>query len=91
MKIFGKDAAKSRPQRSTQGEQLAKALNWIITDHMFAEVVLYGNIDWMVAHLVRVAVLWSGATNEVWSFPPMTRSRRLPNCSAQLGLIPTSH
>jgi len=44
MKIFGKDAPKSKPQRSTHGEQLAKALNWIITDDMFAEVALHGNI-----------------------------------------------
>ena len=61
MKIFGKDAPKSKPQRSTHGEQLAKALNWIITDDMFADVVLHGNIDWIVVHLVRVAILW------VWS------------------------
>jgi len=61
MKIFGKDAPKSKPQRSTHGEQLAKALNWIITDDMFAEVALHGNIDWIVVHLVRVAILW------VWS------------------------
>ena len=61
MKRFGKDATKSKQQRSTHGEQLAKALNWIITDDMFADVVLHGNIDWIVVHLVRVAILW------VWS------------------------
>jgi|GEM_PF-5414303 len=31
MNILGKDAATSDQQRSTHGEQLAKALDWIVT------------------------------------------------------------
>lgn len=57
----GKDAARNSGQRSTQGEQLAKAMRWIIDERMFAEVKVHGNAKWVVTHLVRVAILW------VWS------------------------
>lgn len=57
----GMDATPNRNQGSTQGEQIANALNWIVNDKMFADVRLHGNVKWVVLHLVRVAVLW------VWS------------------------
>ena len=58
MNEIGKDAATNR---STQGEQLAKALRWIVNDRMLSDVSLHGNVKWVVEHLVRVAILW------VWS------------------------
>jgi hypothetical protein len=57
----GKDASSTESQRATQGEQLAKAVKWIIQDKIFAEIKLHGNIDWLVVHLVQTAILW------VWS------------------------
>lgn len=61
MKEYSKDAASSQQQRSTQGEQLSGALAWIINDEMFGDVPVHGNVQWAIAHLVRVAILW------VWS------------------------
>ncbi|WP_442505834.1 IS4 family transposase [Novipirellula sp. SH528] len=57
----GKDAASTNKRRATQGEQLAKAVNWIVNAQMFAKVKVHGNANWIVLHLVQVAVLW------VWS------------------------
>jgi len=57
----GKDAKPNEQQASTQGEQMAKALDWIVNDEIFADVRLHGNVKWAVLDLVRVAVLW------VWS------------------------
>lgn len=61
MKNDSKDAKKEKPERSTQGEQLAKALDWILNGVSFVDVQLHGNVNWTVQHLVRVAILW------VWS------------------------
>ena len=57
----GMDAKPNVKQGLTQGEQMAKALDWIVNDKMFADVGLHGNVKWVVLDLVRVAVLW------VWS------------------------
>ena len=57
----GKEAASTNARRSTQGQQLAHAVNWIITPKLFADVKVHGNTNWIVIHLVQVAVLW------VWS------------------------
>lgn len=57
----GKDAASTDKRRATQGEQLAKAVNWIVNARMFADVKVHGNANWVPLHLVQVAVLW------VWS------------------------
>jgi hypothetical protein len=56
-----KDASESKAQRATQGEQLAKALDWILDDESFDSVKLHGRVKWTVPHLMRVAILW------VWS------------------------
>ncbi len=62
MKNDSKDATKNKAQLATQGEQLAKALDWILEGESFANVQLHGNVNWIVSHLVRVAmILW------VWS------------------------
>ena len=65
MSDSGKDAASTHKQTTTQGEQLAKAIRWIVNDRMFADVSVHGNANWVPAHLVRVAILW------VWSSQPL--------------------
>ena len=45
----------------TNGEDLRRALDWILKDDMFANLRLHGNVSWTPVALVRLAVLW------VWS------------------------
>lgn len=61
MRDDSKDATKNKPQQLTQGEQLASALAWILDKMSFEDIKLHGSVKWLVAHLVRVAILW------VWS------------------------
>ena len=42
----------------TNGDDLRRALNWIVNDKMFANVKLHGNVNWTAATLGRVAVFW---------------------------------
>lgn len=42
----------------TNGDDLRRALDWIVNDKMFAQVALHGNIKWQVAALVRLSVFW---------------------------------
>ena len=64
MSDCGKDAASKQKRANTQGDQLAKAIRWIVNDQMFANVTVHGNANWMPAHLVRIAIFW------VWSRLP---------------------
>jgi Transposase DDE domain len=50
--------------RKTNGDDLRRALNWILIDDMFAHVRLHGNVKWKPLALVRLAVFW------VWSSQP---------------------
>lgn len=43
---------------TTNGDDLRRALDWIVDDKMFADLKLHGNIKWAAAALVRVAVFW---------------------------------
>ena len=52
---------KSAPNPRTNGDDLRRALDWIVSDKMFADLHLHGNIGWKGASLVRLAVFW------VWS------------------------
>ena len=61
MKDDSKDASKNKSQQVTQGEQLGKALAWVLDKVSFDEIKLHGSVKWVIVHLVRVAVLW------VWS------------------------
>jgi hypothetical protein len=59
-----KNKARSRnntPSPRTNGDDLRRALDWIVNDKMFAKLRLHGNIDWTGAALVRLALFW------VWS------------------------
>jgi len=42
----------------TNGDDLRRALDWIVNDKIFAGVTLHGNVKWTAASLVRVAVFW---------------------------------
>lgn len=65
MNQSGKDAASTHQRPLTQGAQLAKAIRWIVNDQIFANIKVHGNINWVPAHLVRVAIFW------VWSSQPL--------------------
>jgi hypothetical protein len=52
------------PQRKTNGDDLRRALNWIISPDIFAEVRLHGNVKWKPLALVCLAIFW------VWSAQP---------------------
>ena len=59
-----KNKTRSRKHASsptTNGDDLRRALNWILHDKMFASLHLHGNTGWKAASLVRLAVFW------VWS------------------------
>lgn len=47
-------AAESR----TYGEELKRALNWVLKDGIFDTVTLHGNANWTAVSLVQVAVFW---------------------------------
>lgn len=49
---------KNAPDPRTNGDDLRRALNWIVSDKMFADLRLHGNVDWTGASLVRLAVFW---------------------------------
>jgi hypothetical protein len=61
----GKDAAPTRYQRATHGDQLARAIRWIVSDNMFTSIRVHGNAKWAPTHLVQVAILW------VWDSQPL--------------------
>lgn len=63
MNRSGKEAASKNARRNTHGQQLAQAVNWIVTPRLFADVKVHGNINWLVIHLVQVAVLWAWSSN----------------------------
>lgn len=42
----------------TNGDDLRRALDWVLNDKMFASVKLHGNVNWTAAALVRLAVFW---------------------------------
>jgi hypothetical protein len=57
-----KNAAQSRKNASasrTNGDDLRRALDWILNDKMFAEIRLHGNTGWTSASLVHLAVFWA--------------------------------
>lgn len=45
----------------TNGDDLRRALDWVLNDNMFTELRVHGNVSWTAAGLVRLAVFW------VWS------------------------
>jgi hypothetical protein len=53
-----------KPRRPTNGHDVQRALNWIVSAVIFAPVRLHGNVKWKPAALVCLAILW------VWSSQP---------------------
>jgi Transposase DDE domain len=53
-----------KPRRKTNGDDLRRALNWILIDDIFAHVRLHGNVKWKPVALVCLAIFW------VWSSQP---------------------
>jgi len=53
-----------KPQPKTNGDDLRRALNWILIDDIFAKVRLHGNVKWKPLALVCLAIFW------VWSSQP---------------------
>lgn len=45
----------------TNGDDLGRALGWIVNDNMFTDLEVHGNVNWTGVGLVRLAVFW------VWS------------------------
>jgi hypothetical protein len=45
----------------TNGDDLVRALKWVLTEGIFAQVRLHGNVKWTPVALVRLAMFW------VWS------------------------
>ena|GEM_PF-5191875 len=45
-----------KPQRKTNGDDLRRALNWIVIDDIFAHVRLHGNVKWKPLALVLPSV-----------------------------------
>jgi len=58
-----KDKSKDCP-RNTNGHDLRRALDWIISDGIFAGLRLHGNVKWKPIALVCLAIFW------VWSPQP---------------------
>ena len=45
----------------TNGDDLRRAVNWVLNDRIFADVSVHGNVKWTSLALVRLAMFW------VWS------------------------
>ena len=45
-----------KPQRKTNGDDLRRALNWILIDDIFAHMRLHGNVKWKPLALVCLAI-----------------------------------
>jgi hypothetical protein len=64
---FRKDCGKRRrscPARNTNGHDVRRAIDWIVSDGIFAAVRLHGNVKWKPYALVCLAIFW------VWSSQP---------------------
>lgn len=57
----GKDRSVQGATPRTNGDDLRRAVNWIVNDSIFADVNLHGNVSWTPTVLVRLAIFW------VWS------------------------
>jgi Transposase DDE domain len=58
------DKRGKQPQRKTNGDDLRRALDWVVIGDIFAHVRLHGNVKWKPLALVRLAIVW------VWSSQP---------------------
>lgn len=42
----------------TNGDDLRRALDWVLNDSMFTDLKVHGNVSWTAVGLVRLAVFW---------------------------------
>lgn len=42
----------------THGNDIRRALDWVLTDDIFAHIPLHGNVSWTPIGIVRLALLW---------------------------------
>jgi hypothetical protein len=54
-------SGKNVPTARTNGDDLHRALHWVLNDRIFSDMHLHGNTGWTASSLVRLAVFW------VWS------------------------
>jgi hypothetical protein len=63
-----KDASKANSKSSkvetSNGDDLRRALDWVVTPELFTNIKVHGNANWKVLDVVRVAVFW------MWSREP---------------------
>jgi hypothetical protein len=52
------------PQHKSNGDDLRRAINWIVSGDIFTQVRLHGNVKWKPVALVCLAIFW------VWSPQP---------------------
>jgi len=43
---------------STNGDDLRRALDWVLDDNMFTNLRVHGNVSWSAIGLIRLAVFW---------------------------------
>lgn len=56
-----KEFRKKSKQAATKGNQLQRALDWVLVDGIFEGLVFHGNVTWTAVALIRLTVFW------VWS------------------------
>jgi hypothetical protein len=59
----GKRRAQGAP-RVTNGDDLRRALDWIVSEGIFADLRLHGNVKWAPIALVRLAIFWVWSSQE---------------------------
>src|SRR5262245_32312806 len=57
----GKESPRKSSNAATNGDNVKRALNWVLDDDMFAGLRFHGNVSWTAVVLVRLTIFW------VWS------------------------
>jgi hypothetical protein len=50
-------------ERATDAPQLRQALEWLLSENIFAGLAFHGNTSWLVPHLVALTLLWIWSPN----------------------------
>ena len=57
----GTESPGKSKRAASNGDDLQRALNWVLDEGIFAELTFHGNVSWTAVALVRLAIFW------VWS------------------------
>lgn len=60
----GKESPRRSNRAATNGDNLKRALSWILNDDMFSGLRFHGNVSWTAVALVRLTIFW------MWSSEP---------------------